>query len=48
MFDSLTDRIKQDEAAPANARERLIRWGVVFLVVVVLFGGLYMWVQHLE
>jgi hypothetical protein len=48
MFESLTDRIKQDEGPPAKIGERLIRWAVIVLVAVLLFGGLYMVVQHLE
>jgi hypothetical protein len=48
MFDSLTDRIRQDEGPPAKTSERLIRLAVVVLVAIVLFGGLYMVVQHLE
>jgi hypothetical protein len=48
MFDSLVDRIKQDEGPPAKASERIIRIAVVVLVAIVLFGGLYMVVQHLE
>ena len=47
MFDTIADRVKQDEP-PAKTSELLIRWMVVALVVIVLFGGLYMWVQHLE
>jgi hypothetical protein len=48
MFDSLADRIKQDDGPPAKTGERFIRWAVVMLVSVLLFGGLYMVVQHLE
>ncbi len=48
MFDSLADRIKQDDGPPAKTSERLIRYAVVVLVAIVLFGGLYMVVQHLE
>jgi len=48
MFDSLVDRIKQDEGPPAKASERLIRWALVVLVAGSLFGGLYMVVQHLQ
>jgi hypothetical protein len=48
MFDSLADRIKQDEGPPAKLAERIIRYAVVTLVAIVLFGGLYMVVQHLE
>jgi hypothetical protein len=48
MFDSLADRIKQDEGPPAKAGELIVRWAIVLLVAVLLFGGLYMVVQHLE
>jgi hypothetical protein len=48
MFDSLVDRIKQDDGPPARTSERLIRWAVVVLVAISLFGGLYMVVQNLE
>lgn len=48
MFDTLADRIKQDDGPPAKMTERMLRWAVVVLVAVVLFGGLYMVVQHLE
>jgi hypothetical protein len=48
MFDSLVDRIKQDEGPPAKTGERLVRLAIVVLVAIVLFGGLYMVVQHLE
>jgi hypothetical protein len=48
MFDTLADRIKQDEGPPAKASELIVRWAVVVIVAVVLFGGLYMVVQHLE
>jgi hypothetical protein len=48
MFDSLADRIKQDEGPPAKLSERIIRYAVVVIVAIVLFGGLYMVVQHLE
>ncbi|MEI9973486.1 MAG: hypothetical protein WDO73_16440 [Ignavibacteriota bacterium] len=48
MFDSLADRMKQDEGPSAKLSERIIRYAVVVVVAVVLFGGLYMVVQHLE
>jgi hypothetical protein len=48
MFDSLADRIKQDDGPPAKTSVRLIRLAGVVLVAIVLFGGLYMVVQHLE
>jgi hypothetical protein len=48
MFESLADRIKQDEGPSTKPGERIIRWVVVVLLSIVLFGGLYMVVQHLE
>ena len=48
MFDTLADRIKQDDGPPAKPAERILRWFVVLLVAFVLFGGLYLVVQHLE
>jgi hypothetical protein len=48
MFDSLVDRIKQDDGPPAKTSERIVRFAIVVLVAIVLFGGLYMVVQHLE
>ena len=47
MFDSLSDRIKQDEGVAANWTQRLIRWAVVIVLSVLLFGGLYFVVRWL-
>jgi lipid-A-disaccharide synthase-like uncharacterized protein len=48
VFDSLSDRMKQDEQLEVNKLERFLRWGLVALLSVMLFGGLYMVVQRLE
>ena len=48
MFDSLSDRIRQDEQFGAHKLERLLRWGLVAIISVMLFGGLYLVVQKLE
>jgi hypothetical protein len=47
MFDSLSDRIKQDEGESASWTQRLIRWAVVLVLAVLLFGGLYFVVRWL-
>jgi hypothetical protein len=39
MFDSLDERIKQDE--PENKTSRIIRYVVIAVVSVALFAGLY-------
>ena len=48
MFDSLADRIKEDEHQAVNNTERLIRWAAVIVISIVLFGGLYMGVRLME
>jgi hypothetical protein len=46
MFDSLADRIREDEQVTAS--QRYITWAAVLLISVVLFGGLYFVVRFLE
>jgi hypothetical protein len=48
MFDSLSDRMKQDEKNESSTSERLLRWGLVAVASVCLFGGLYYGVSMLE
>jgi hypothetical protein len=48
MFESLSERIKEDEHKEINRTERIIRWVVIAVLSVVLFGGLYMAVRMLE
>ncbi|MBI1790880.1 MAG: hypothetical protein HYR60_25405 [Acidobacteria bacterium] len=48
MFDSLADRMKEDDKREVNTTEKMIRWVVVAVVSVVLFGGLYFGVRLLE
>lgn len=48
MFESLDDRIKQDEMQETTQKERILKWLVVGVVSVVLFTGLYMGVKLLE
>ena len=46
MFDSLADRIREDEQMTAG--QRYIRWAAVRVISVVLFGGLYFGVRFLQ
>lgn len=46
MFDSLADRIKEDEQVTAT--QRYIKLAAVLIISVVLFGGLYFVVRFLE
>jgi hypothetical protein len=46
MFDSLADRIREDEQIPAA--QRYMKWAAIVVISVVLFGGLYLGVQFLN
>ena len=46
MFDSLADRIREDEQVTAS--QRYIRWAAILVISVVLFGGLYFGVSFLN
>jgi len=46
MFDSLADRIREDEQLSAS--QRYLRWAAILVISVVLFGGLYFGVQFLN
>lgn len=48
MFESLDDRMKHDEEEVSTPKERLLKWVLVGVVSVILFGGLYMGVRLLE
>jgi hypothetical protein len=48
MFDSLADRIREDDHREVTNTERYIRWAAVIVISIVLFGGLYMGVRLLE
>jgi len=48
MFDSLADRICEDEHQTVNNTERYLRYALILVVSVVLFGGLYIGVRFLE
>ena len=46
MFDSLADRIREDEQLTAS--QRYIRWAAVLVISIVLFGGLYLGVRFMQ
>jgi hypothetical protein len=48
MFDSLSDRMKQDDQVSINPLERYLRWALVALLSFTLFGGLYLVVRNME
>ena len=48
MFDSLADRMKQDEKLEVNNTEKALRLVAVLVISVLLFGGVYFVVRLLE
>jgi hypothetical protein len=48
MFDSLADRMREDDEKSVPKMERYLRWGAVALLSVLVFGGLYVGVRFLE
>jgi Ni,Fe-hydrogenase I cytochrome b subunit len=48
MFDSLNDQIKADESKEGS-KERMIRWAIIVVsVVVLLLGGLYIGLHYFQ
>jgi hypothetical protein len=47
MFDSLDEQMKHDDALVTSSRERLLKWGAMVVVTVVVFGGMYMVIQFM-
>lgn len=48
MFETLDDRMKHDEQETTTGKERMLKWLLVGVVSVILFGGLYFGVRMLE
>ncbi len=48
MFDSLSDRIKQDEHVGEKPAQRFVYWALVIVISCALFGGLYFGVKMLQ
>ncbi len=48
MFDSLADRIREDEHAEVKNSERVIRYLVIFVLSVLVFAALYYGVRMLD
>jgi len=40
MFDSLEETIKHDDAVETSNRARIIKWVVVAVIAIAIFGGL--------
>ena len=48
MFDSLSDRIRADEHQEVSNTERIVRYAVISVLSLLLFGGLWFGVRLLE
>ena len=48
MFDSLDETMARDEKSATTNAERYMKWAVVAVASVVLFGGLYLGTLLLE
>lgn len=48
MFESLDDHMKHDDQQETTKAQRALKWVVVGVVSVLLFGGLYMGVRLLR
>ena len=48
MFDSLDEQIKADEHKAESAKERTMKWLLVVLVSIIVFGGLYLGVHLMQ
>ena len=48
MFESLDEQMKIDEHKATSNTERLIRWVLIVLLSVIVFGGLYLGVHLMQ
>jgi len=48
MFESLDEQIKLDEHKASSNTERLIRWTLIVLISVIVFGGIYLGVHLMQ
>jgi len=48
MFESLSDHIKHDDEVEVIPKQRMVKWLLIALLSVLLFGGLYFAVRVLE
>jgi len=48
MFDSLADKMKEDDKAQVSTTEKAVRGLAVAVLSILLFGGLYFAVRLLE
>jgi hypothetical protein len=48
MFESLADRIREDEQKEVNTTERIIRWALMLVITSGVLGGLFYGIRMME
>jgi hypothetical protein len=48
MFESLDEQIRNDELKALTQRERILRFALIVLVSVIVFGAVYLGVHFME
>jgi hypothetical protein len=48
MFESLDEQIKLDEHRTTSNTERVLRWLLVIVIALIVFGGLYLGVHMMQ
>ena len=48
MFDSLDDQMKHDDQEQTTTQQRILKWVLIAVLSLVLFGGLYFGVRLLS
>jgi hypothetical protein len=48
MFNSLDEQIKSDQLKAVTNRERMLRWTLIILVSVILFGAVFLSLHLIE
>jgi hypothetical protein len=48
MFESLDEQMKVDEHKAVSSTERMVRWALIVLVSLIVFGGLYLGVHFMQ
>jgi hypothetical protein len=48
MFDSLDEQTRNDELKALSNRERILRWTLIVLVSMIVFGAVYLGIHFME
>ncbi len=48
MFESLDEQIRHDDQVETTRAERILKWTLMIVISLLVFGGLYMGIRLLE